>query len=66
MQALANAVERLEGSWAIACVCADVPGKIAVARNGSPLVVAADDAGAYAASDITPLASIASRVTARR
>ena len=63
VQALANAVERLEGSWAIACVCADVPGKIAVARNGSPLVVAADDAGAYAASDITPLASIASRVT---
>ena len=62
VRALSNAVERLEGSWAIACICADAPGKIAVARNGSPLVVASDDTGAYAASDITPLASITSRV----
>lgn len=62
MRALANAVSRLEGSWAIACICADAPGKIALARNGSPLVVASTEGAAYAASDITPLASIASSV----
>ncbi len=60
--ALRNACSRLEGSWAIACICADAPGKIAVARNGSPLVVASTDDGAYAASDVMPLASVTSRV----
>ena len=61
--ALRNACSRLEGSWAIACVCADAPGKIAVARNGSPLVVASTENGAYAASDVMPLASVTSHVT---
>ena len=61
--ALRNACSRLEGSWAIACICSDVPGKLAVARNGSPLVVASTSDGAYAASDVMPLASITSHVT---
>jgi glucosamine--fructose-6-phosphate aminotransferase (isomerizing) len=60
--ALRNACSRLEGSWAIACICADVPGKLAVARNGSPLVVATAEDGAYAASDVMPLASVTSHV----
>lgn len=60
--ALRNACSRLKGSWAIACICADAPGQIAVARNGSPLVVASTDDGAYAASDVMPLASITSHV----
>ena len=60
--AVRNAVRRLEGSWALAVVCADAPGEIVCARNGSPLVVAATEGGAYAASDVTPLASVTSHV----
>ncbi len=60
--AVRNAVRRLEGSWAIAVVCADAPGQIVCARNGSPLVVASTADGAYAASDVTPLASVTSHV----
>ena len=41
--AVRNAVRRLEGSWALAVVCADAPGEIVCARNGSPLVVASTD-----------------------
>ncbi len=61
--AVRNAVRRLEGSWALAVACADAPGEIVCARNGSPLVVASTDGGAYAASDVTPLASVTSHVT---
>ncbi len=60
--AVRNACRRLEGSWALAVVCADAPGQIVCARNGSPLVVASTDDGAYAASDVTPLASVTSHV----
>ncbi len=60
--AVSNAVSRLEGSWALAVVCADAPGQLVVARNGSPLVVASTPDGAYAASDVTPLASVTSHV----
>ena len=60
--AVRNAVRRLEGSWALAVVCADAPGEIVCARNGSPLVVASTSEGAYAASDVTPLASVTSHV----
>ena len=62
LTAVRNACRRLEGSWAIAAVCADVPGQIVVARNGSPLVVASAANGAYCASDVTPLASVTSHV----
>ena len=60
--AVRNATDRLEGSWAIAVVCADCPGTMVVTRNGSPLVVASTDDGAYAASDVMPLASVTSHV----
>ena len=60
--AVRHAANRLEGSWAIAVICADCPGTMVVTRNGSPLVVASTDDGAYAASDVMPLASVASRV----
>ena len=60
--AVRNAVRRLEGSWALAVVCADAPGEIVCARNGSPLVVASTSEGAYAASDVTPLTSVTSHV----
>lgn len=60
--AVRNACDRLEGSWGLAVVCADVPGELVVTRNGSPLVVATTDDGAYAASDVMPLASVTSHV----
>ena len=62
VSAVRSACGRLEGSWALAVVCADAPDQIVCARNGSPLVVASTPEGAYAASDVTPLASIASHV----
>ncbi|MDO4798009.1 MAG: glutamine--fructose-6-phosphate transaminase (isomerizing), partial [Coriobacteriales bacterium] len=60
--AVRNACDRLEGSWGLAVVCADVPGTLVVTRNGSPLVVAQTDDGAYVASDVMPLASVTSHV----
>ena len=60
--AVRNATDRLEGSWAIAVICADCPGTLVVTRNGSPLVVASTPDGAYAASDVMPLASVTSHV----
>ena len=62
MEALRQATHRLEGSWAVAVISADDPGAVACARKGSPLVLAATDGGAYAASDITALAGITSHV----
>ena len=61
-KAVRNACDRLEGSWGLAVTCADVPGQIVATRNGSPLVVASTDDGAYAASDVMPLASVTSHV----
>ena len=60
--AVRNACDRLEGSWAIACVCADDPNTLVVTRNGSPLVVASTGDGAYAASDVMPLSGVTSHV----
>ena len=62
VEALRQAAHRLEGSWAVAAISADDPGVVACARKGSPLVLAATDGGAYAASDITALAGITSHV----
>jgi glucosamine--fructose-6-phosphate aminotransferase (isomerizing) len=60
--AVRNACDRLEGSWAIAAICADAPGQIVCTRKGSPLVVASTPDGAYAASDVMPLAKVTSHV----
>ncbi|MBM6817187.1 glutamine--fructose-6-phosphate transaminase (isomerizing) [Olsenella uli] len=60
--AVRHACRRLRGSWALAVVCADAPGEIVCVRNGSPLVVASTERGAYAASDVTPLAGVTSHV----
>ncbi len=60
--AVRNAADRLEGSWALGVICADCPGTIVCTRNGSPLVVASTEDGAYAASDVMPLASVTSHV----
>lgn len=60
--ALRNTTARLEGAWALAVTCADMPGTIVFTRKGSPLVVATTDDGAYAASDVMPLASVTNEV----
>ena len=60
--AVRNACDRLEGSWAVACICADLPGTLVCTRKGSPLVVAFTEDGAYAASDVMPLAGVTSHV----
>ena len=60
--AVGLAAARMQGSWAIACVSSEEPGAIVCARKGSPLVLASTDEGAYAASDVTALSNITSRV----
>ena len=62
-RAVRYACDRLEGAWALAVVCSEVPGQMVVTRNGSPLVVTSTEDGAYAASDVMPLASVATQVT---
>ncbi|MEE6146467.1 glutamine--fructose-6-phosphate transaminase (isomerizing) [Olsenella sp. YH-ols2223] len=63
VDALRNTAARLEGSWSIAVECADAPGQVVVTRHGSPLVVASTAEGAFAASDVMPLAAVTSHVT---
>lgn len=62
VEAVRSAVSQLDGSWALAVICSEAPDQIVCARNGSPLVVASTPDGAYAASDVTPLASVTSHV----
>ena len=61
-QALREVCTRLEGAWALVAMCANEPGTIAVARKGSPIVVASTTDGAFAASDLTALAPYTSDV----
>lgn len=55
VQAVQKALARAEGSWALA-VLEERTGRIAVAANGSPLLVAHTDHGDFAASDIAAVA----------
>jgi glutamine---fructose-6-phosphate transaminase (isomerizing) len=50
-QAVISALERLEGSFAIGVVCADIPGRIIGARRFSPLVVGVGTDEYFLASD---------------
>jgi len=51
----AAAVGRMRGKYAIACVHADHPDKILLARSGPPLVVGIGDGEYFVASDVAPL-----------
>lgn len=64
--AVRTACARLDGSWALGVVCSDMPGVLVCARNGSPLVVATTEDGAYIASDVMPLADVTSHVVQLR
>ncbi len=62
LEAVRIAVSRLEGSWAICAMSADVPGVLVCARNRSPLVLASTPDGSFCASDVTALAGKAKQV----
>jgi glucosamine--fructose-6-phosphate aminotransferase (isomerizing) len=49
------AVRRMRGKYALACVHADHPGKILLARSGPPLVVGIGQGEYFVASDVAPL-----------
>lgn len=48
-------LSRLEGSYAVAVLCKDYPGKIFCSRWGSPIVIAKTDKGNFISSDVTSL-----------
>ncbi|MFQ6081503.1 MAG: glutamine--fructose-6-phosphate transaminase (isomerizing) [Candidatus Bathyarchaeia archaeon] len=52
VEAVREAINRLEGSYAVAILSAEEPGKILCARRESPLVVGIAENAAYCASDI--------------
>ena len=54
-EAFRAAVGQLRGIWAIACVHADDPGRILLARNGPPLAVGLGEDEQFLASDVVPL-----------
>jgi len=46
------ALQHLEGTYGIACIHADEPGRIVGARNGSPLIVGVGKDEMFLASDL--------------
>jgi glucosamine--fructose-6-phosphate aminotransferase (isomerizing) len=52
-----DTVRTMNGKYAIACVHADHPGKVLLARSGPPLVVGIGEGEFFVASDVTPLLS---------
>ncbi len=61
LEAMREAVNRLEGSYAIAVVSVDEPDKIFCARKESPLVVGVGEDAVYCASDITAFLPLTNR-----
>jgi glutamine---fructose-6-phosphate transaminase (isomerizing) len=54
-KAVKEAVLMLKGTYGIACIHSDEPGKIVGARNGSPLVLGIGDDEMFLASDVTAM-----------
>lgn len=52
VEAVMNAVKKLEGSYAIGVVCSNEPGKLVAVRKDSPLIVGLGDGEYFIASDI--------------
>lgn len=52
MDALAKAMVRIRGSYALAVMFRDAPGEIWVARKDSPMIVGVENGEAYVASDV--------------
>jgi len=62
VDAVREAVNRLDGSYAIAVISAKEPEKIVCARRESPLVLGVGEAGVYCASDIPAFLPLTDRV----
>ncbi|MBP7095828.1 MAG: glutamine--fructose-6-phosphate transaminase (isomerizing) [Spirochaetia bacterium] len=54
-EALRAALRHLTGTYGIACIHSDEPGRIVGARNGSPLVVGVGSGEMFLASDVTAM-----------
>ncbi len=61
-KAVKAAVQRLEGTYGIAVMHADEPGRIVGARKGSPLVVGVGEGEMLLASDVTAMVAHTKRV----
>src|SRR5574343_213725 len=57
-KAVQMACQRLVGAYAIAVIDHNQPGKVVVAREGSPLLLGVSDNGNYAASDASALLQV--------
>ncbi len=55
LSAVRQTLSRLEGSYAVAILCRDYPGKIFCSRWGSPIVLAETPKGNFISSDVTSL-----------
>ncbi len=54
-EAVAEALKKLRGSFAVCLICADFPDTIIAARNGPPLILGLGEAEWLVASDLPPL-----------
>lgn len=61
-KAFVKAVNKLQGSYAIVCICKDQKNKLFVARKESPIVVGIGDNENFVASDIPALLKYTKRV----
>ena len=52
IDAIAKAMVRIRGSYALALMFRDLPGEIWVARKDSPMVIGVTESGAFVASDV--------------
>ncbi|MCX7775977.1 MAG: glutamine--fructose-6-phosphate transaminase (isomerizing) [Rectinemataceae bacterium] len=62
LEAVLAALQHLEGTYGIAVVHADEPGRIVGARNGSPLIIGVGNGEMLLASDITAMVAYTNRV----
>ncbi|HAE23619.1 MAG TPA: glutamine--fructose-6-phosphate transaminase (isomerizing) [Spirochaetaceae bacterium] len=60
--ALKSCLKHLKGTYGIACLHADEPGRIVGARNGSPLVLGVGEGEMFLASDVTAMLSHTKKV----
>jgi glucosamine--fructose-6-phosphate aminotransferase (isomerizing) len=61
LQAVKNALPKLEGAYALAIMCADEPDTLVIARKGSPLVIGVGIGEYFVASDVTALLPVTQR-----
>ena len=52
VDAIAKAMVRIRGSYALALMFKDLPGEVWVARKDSPMIIGVTDEGSYVASDV--------------